>query len=196
MLRRLACVLIGALLLTSCSSPPTKEREQAESALTAARAAEAALYAPAALQAADAALKKYDDAVAQRDYRQALGHAIDARDLAFDAAKQAGVEKTAARSSAEKLILEVESQMKAANARLIGLSGPRPSAQAAERLRASLRTAPKALQEARAMMLRQDFRGAAAHVTPLAEAFRRDLGPPESSPGRRGRRSGVQPRSY
>jgi hypothetical protein len=188
MLRRFACVFIGALLFTSCSSPPTKEREQAEGALTTARGADAATYAPKTLEAAEAALKKYDDAVAQRDYRQALSHAIDARDLAFEAAKQAAAEKTAARSQAEKLILEVEAQMKTANARLLGISGPRLSAQAGERMRAALRGAPKVMQEARARMVRQDYRGAIEQVMPLVETFRRDLGTPDAGIPRRGRR--------
>lgn len=187
MLRRLACVLTGALLLTSCSEPPTKERDQAEGALTAARAADAATYAPTALQAAEASLKKYDDAVAQRDYRQALGHAIDARDLAYEAVKQASNEKAAARSLAEKLINEADTLMRTANGRLLGIAPPRPSAQAAERLRNALRTAPKTLQEARALVVKQEFRAAIERVTPVVEEFRRDLGLTDAGAGRRGR---------
>lgn len=190
MVRRLASVLVGALLLTSCSEPPTKERDQAEGALAAARAADAAIYAPSTLAAAEAALKKYADAVAEHDYRQALGHAIDARDLAYEAAKQASNEKAATRSRAEKLIVELEALMRTANTRLLGIQGPRPAAQAADRLRNALRNAPKILQEARELMGRQDFRGAADRLLPVAEAFRRDLGLPDPGAGRRGRGPG------
>ena len=70
--------------------------------MAAARAADAAIYAPEGLQAAEAALQKYDEAVAQRDYRQALNLAIEARDKAYEAAKQAGDAKAAARSQAEQ----------------------------------------------------------------------------------------------
>jgi hypothetical protein len=69
--RRAAVILIGIAAL-SCSEPPTKERNQADGAIAAALAADAATYAPDELQTAQAALAKYDDAVASRDYRLAL----------------------------------------------------------------------------------------------------------------------------
>jgi len=185
MFRRVAPVLVALALFSACAEPPTKEHQQAEAAVAAARAAGAATYAPDGLQAAEAALQKYDEAVAQRDYRQALNFALDARDKAYDAAKQSGEARTAAQTQAARLVDEVEALSKAAAARLAGTSGPRPSAQAADRMRAALKTASTALQEARTLIDRQDYRGAIVRLTPAAEALRRDL--PSSSPGRRGR---------
>jgi hypothetical protein len=182
-----ACVI--ALLTPACSEPPTKERHQAESALADARAAGAETYAPEELQAAEAALQKYDGAVAQRDYRQALNFAQDARDQAYASAKRAATEKAAALAHANDLIADLEALMKAANARLSGTGapGPRLTSQAAERLRAALRAAPGALQEARSLLDQQDYRGAVLRATPAVEAFRRELSLGEAAPGRRGR---------
>jgi hypothetical protein len=184
MRRPFATAAIIALLTLACSEPPTKERQQAVEALAAARAASAETYAPEELQAAEAALQKYDGAVAQRDYREALNFAIDARDRAYAAAKRASTEKAAAETRANELIAEVETLTRAANARLSGAPGPRLTPAAAERLRAAIRSATPAMQEARSRMEQQDYRGAILRLTAVVEAFRREL--PQGD-GRRGR---------
>jgi hypothetical protein len=185
MLRGRRSLLIALALAAACSEPPDKERHQAEGALSAARAADAATYAPTELQAAEAALQKYDDAVAQRDYRQALNYALTAQDHAYQAAKTASNEKAAARSRAEKLIADLERLSGIASARVAGTTGPRPTAASAERLRALLKAAPHALQEAGTLVQRQDFRGAALRLTTVVEGFQRELG--DADTGRRGR---------
>jgi len=189
MLRLIAIAGIIALLTLACSEPPTKERQQAVEALASARAANAEIYAPEELQAAESALLKYDGAVAQRNYREALNFALDARDRAYAAAKRAATEKSAAQARANELMAEVETLTKAANARLSspGGPGPRLTSQAAERLRAVVRSAPLALQEARSRMDQQDYRGAMLRLTPVVEAFRRELPQTDSTAGRRGR---------
>ena len=80
---------LGAAVLAACAEPPTREISQAQGALDAARAAGAEAYARTEFQAADAALKKAHDAVAERDYRQALSFALDAREQARTAAREA-----------------------------------------------------------------------------------------------------------
>ena len=170
-------------MLSACSEPPNKEHEQAEAAVAAARTADAATYAPEGLQAAEAALQKYDEAVAQRDYRQALNLAIDARDRAYEAAKQASDAKTAARNQANLLISEINGLTATANARLAG-APPRPNPQAADRMRTALKTAATAVQEARSLIEREDYRGAILRLTPAVEGLRREVPP---APGRRGR---------
>lgn len=189
MFRSLTAACVLALLTLACAEPPTKERHQAESALADARAAGAETYASEKLANAEASLQKYDGAVAQRDYRQALSFAQDARDLAYAAAKDAATEKTAALAHANQLIGELDGLMKAANARLSGTGAPSPklTSQAAERLRAALRAAPIALQEARSLLEQQDYRGAVLRLTPAVEAFQRDLSPADAAAGRRGR---------
>jgi hypothetical protein len=185
---RLGCCglfLVG--LAIACAEPPTKERHQADGAVSAAKAADAATYAPASLQAAEEALQKYDDAVARGDYRLALNYAIDARDRAYEAVKQASNDKAAARSQAERLATEFEVLLKRAEARLAGASGPRPSGQSADRLKAVTRSGPALLQEARSRLTKQDYRGTIALLTPPVETLRHEVGAPQTSPPRRGR---------
>src|SRR5437763_3627602 len=88
----LFCIVIPATLGTiRCSGEaPDKEIEQAQQAIDAAKAAEAGQYATDELNAAIDALKRSHDAVDQRDYRLALDLAIDSRERAQTAAKQAG----------------------------------------------------------------------------------------------------------
>ena len=56
--------------------------QQAQGAIDAARAAGADQYAREEFTAAEDALKRSHEAVAQRDYRQALNTALDARERA------------------------------------------------------------------------------------------------------------------
>jgi len=185
MLRRFGPLALLTCLTVGCSNPPTKEHEQAQDALRAARAADASTYAADELQAAQAALDKYDLAVQQRDYREALSDAIDARDRAFEAARQASAQRAAARTELQGAIADVDATIKSAQARLSGASGPRMMPQAAERLRSAVRTATGALQEARTRFDRQQYRDGLSHLQPVAEELRKAAGPPDS--GRRGR---------
>jgi len=184
MLRRLACSVLVALAIAACSDPPIKERQQADSAVAAARAAGAATYAPDDFQAAEAALRKYDEAVAQRDYRQALNLALEARDRADTAAQQAASKKAQLRTQAETLTSQLETLIITARARLSGASG-RPVGAAAERLRKALRTGAIALQEARSRLGAQDYQGVVSTLTPAIQALRRELPPPEPPPIKR-----------
>ena len=175
-MRARAVLWVVLLLASACSDPPTKERDRAEGALAAARAADAAIYAPEEMNAAIAALQKYDAAVAQRDYRLALSLALDAFNGANDAAKRAGNEKAAARSRAEALAAELDALLKTAAARLAGTAMPRLTGPTADRVRQHLPTATAALQEARTRIGASDYRGAAALIAPIVEQFRADLG--------------------
>src|SRR5262249_35025924 len=113
-----------------------------------------------------------------------LNLAIDARDRGYEATKQATDAKTAARTQAEKLASEVDTLTTTANARLAGTAPPRPSPQAADRIRAALKNSSVALQEARTLIKREDYRGAIVRLTPAVEALRREVPP---AGGRRGR---------
>jgi hypothetical protein len=178
MWRRLACSLAVALAVATCSGPPVEEHKQAEGAIAAARAADAATYAPQELQDAEAARKKYDDAVAQRDYRQALNDALEARDRAYEAIKQAGNAKVEARKQADALIVELEALNKIGTAKLAAPAA-RSAGPATERLRGALQAANSALQEARTLLGTLDYRGAVNALTPAVQALRRELPPAE-----------------
>src|SRR6476646_5120903 len=102
-MRRLpAWLLVTLLVLSACAEPPTKELNQAQGALDAARAAGAEQYAPDEYRGAAAALKAANDAVEQRDYRLALNDALDSRERAQNAARQAAVTRARVRSEVER----------------------------------------------------------------------------------------------
>jgi len=176
-------LLLAASPLAGCSEPPDKERQQAEGALEAARAAGADVYAPAEFQDAQASLKKYDDAVAQRDYRLALNDALEARNIAYEAVKHAGNKKSELRSQTDRLLQDLETLVITAGVRLSGPAS-RPGAPA-ERLRGARDAGNRALQEARSRSEKQDYPGAIETLTPAVEALRRELPGSEPAPPRR-----------
>src|SRR5882672_11133157 len=96
---------IAALTVAaSCGDPPDKELQQARSAIESARGAGADLYARDEFSAAETALKNATDAVDQRDYRLALNRALDARERAENAAKEAVTRKAAVRADASRAL--------------------------------------------------------------------------------------------
>jgi hypothetical protein len=185
MFRRCGFALTLALVISACSGPPTKEREQAIAAVQAAKSADAATYAPEELAAAEAALRQYDGAVAQRDYREALNFALQAKDHAYESARQAVDQKAAAQKQADALLAELEALQKTAGARLAGTAMPHVTGPAADRLRAAERAATPALQEARSLAAQKNFLAAIHRLTPVIETLKRELSPPDA--GRRGR---------
>jgi hypothetical protein len=180
---RLACSVLVVLAAAACSEPPVKERQQAEAAVAAARTAGAATYDAEDLQATEASLKRYDEAVAQRDYRQALNEALEARERADAATKQATSKRSELRSQADALTSQLETLTRTASARLA--SPGRPSGAAAERLRNALRDGNNALQEARSRRAADDYPGAVAVLTRGIEPLRRELPASETNPTRR-----------
>ena len=171
MRRRFAAVLV--LAAAACSAPPDNERHQAEGAITAARAADAPTYAPATLAAAEEALSRYDMAVAQRDYREALRLAVEARDSGYQATREAANEKAIQRGRAERLTAEVTAALDVVR---------RQPPAAAARHRAWLTDAEQALQEARTVFERQDYRQVVARLEPILARFQGDSTPPGTSP--------------
>jgi hypothetical protein len=186
-MRRLVCAVALAIAVVACSEPPTKEHDQAQGAVEAARAAGAATYAAAELRAAEKALAGYDAAVGQRDYRLALSLAIDARESAYAAARQAANEKARSRTEAEQLLAAVQNGVTAIEQRLNGKSGPRPTRPIATRLAATVKASTAALQKARSRMTAEDYRSVVTVLTPVREALDGDLARPTPSRGRVGR---------
>jgi hypothetical protein len=186
-MRRLVSAIALAIVVVACSEPPTKERDQAQGALEAARAAGAAEYAPTELGAAEQALAGYDAAVSQRDYRLALSLAIDARESAYAAARQTVGGKVRSRTEAEQLVAVVQKGVTAIEQRLNGKTGPRPTRPIATRLGATLETSTAALQKARSRLAAEDYRGVVTVLTPVREALDGDLAAASPGSGRSGR---------
>jgi hypothetical protein len=119
MLRSLRVCLpfLAVLLLIACAEPPSKEMNQAQGALDAARAAGAEQYAADEFAAAADALTRSPEAVAQNDYRLALSLAIDSRERAQLAAKTAVENRARARGDAERVIAEAATTLTMARSR-------------------------------------------------------------------------------
>lgn len=153
--RRLALIIL--LLSAGCAEPPSKEMNQAQGAIDAARAAGADRFAASELAAATDALKRSEDAVAAGDYRQALSHAIDSRERAQLAAKVAVDGRADLRGQAERSISEVATLLARAQAQLKDPDVARAGARALRGPRATLTKMETMLQEARSALAREDY---------------------------------------
>ena len=92
--------------------------DQAQGAIDAARAAGAEQYAREEYTAAVDALKRAQDAVGQSDYRLALNNALDSRERAQNAARQAADGKAQARAEVERAHAEVTNLLTVVRARI------------------------------------------------------------------------------
>jgi hypothetical protein len=149
-MRVLPAVVCAWLLCTACSAPPHKEIDQAQGAVDAARAAGAEQYATDEFAAATAALQQAQDAVQQRDYRQALSRALDARERAQDAAKQAADGKARARSEAEKAASVTATALQQLRGKIAAAEAARVAARDLEGPRTAVADVEASLQKARA----------------------------------------------
>ena len=189
--RAAVCLCLAiALFAASCGEPPSRELHQAQGAIDAARAAGAEAYAAEDYGAAVEALKRAEEAVAQRDYRLALSQALDSRERAQTAAKVAASQKAAVRSEAERMLAEVTSAVAIAAARLPDQPSRNPSAgetalrSALQSARAAMDDAGKALATEDYLEARRRLQGVRAAVVTALQA----LPPaPPARPARRGR---------
>ena len=152
--------LIAAFFVAGCGTPPNKEMDQAQGAIDAARAAGADRYAATEYSAATSSLKLANDAVAQRDYRLALGYALESREHAQNAARDGADTRARIRGEVERSMAEIAALLSQANTRL-------DPAQAGRTPRTALRAARQALtqinddvQKAGAAMKADDYMAA------------------------------------
>jgi len=160
--------------MAGCSEPPTKEHDQAVAAIEAARTAGALSYAADELAAAAASLKRYDDLVAQRDYKQALSAALDARDRAFESAKSATTKQASLRTEADRLLKSLDTAMAVADAD-IKASRPASAAKRADKLRQTRKAAAVAVQEARTQVASGELTKAVKRLVDATAAMKRDI---------------------
>jgi hypothetical protein len=158
-------------LAAACGDPPNKEIDQAQGAIEAAKAAGAERYAPSELKEARTALDRAQEAVRQRDYRLALNHALDSREQAQNAAKQAADQKAIVRGAAEGALATVTATLADAKTRLGEAEAarvPRPRLKGpTDRITA----ADAALQKARAALNREDYLGAQKTLSGVPESL-------------------------
>ena len=144
----LACstvILWACLLFSACAEPPRSEMDQAQGAIDAARSAGADRYAAEQYGSAVKALQNAHDAVAARDYRLALNHALDSRNRAQKAAKEAATQQVLLRSRAERRLAELTAMLDRTR-QLVA------EAEVARTPRRSLTAARQAIDEAQASL--------------------------------------------
>jgi hypothetical protein len=149
--------LIVIALVAGCAEPPNKEMDQAQGAIDAAKAAGAEQYAVDEYNAAVDALKRSHDAVGASDYRLALNHAIDSRERAQNAARQAADTKAQVRGEVERTMAEVNALAAQAFARLEAARKARVPRRVLAEPAAALTAINSEVQEAREKMKAGDY---------------------------------------
>lgn len=186
-----AAVLAASLALGGCAEPPNKEMDQAQGAIDAARAAGAEQYAPDELAAATSTLAQAHEAVTQRDYRLALNHALESREHAQNAAREAADTRARIRGEVERAMAETEALLARANAAVEEAEGSRLPRRTLRQAEQALSEARKDLQEAGTAITNGDYTGAQPRLDALKErieAALASLTPPpaaQSAPRRR-----------
>ena len=143
-----AWVLPALFLLTACAAPPSREMDQAQGAIDAARAVGADRYAAAQYESAVKALKSAQDAVEARDYRLALNYALDSRDRAQGAAKEAASQQVTLRSAAERQLAQVAALLDRTKQRLAAAEAARVPRRLLTASRDTIAEAEAAMQKA------------------------------------------------
>lgn len=152
-----ALSLLALIFTVACAEPPSKEMNQAQGAIDAARAAGADQYAGDELKAAIDALAHADLAVKDGDYRLALNHALDSRERAQNAARMVVDARAQARGTAERAIGEVAALITRARTRLSDPEIARLPPRIKGAPTVAIDSAEQAVQEARAALAKNDY---------------------------------------
>jgi len=187
-----SAAIVFTLLTSACAEPPAKEMHQAQGAIDAARAAGAEEYAADELKLAVDGLAKYQEAVAARDFRLALAHALDSRERAQNAAKAAVDGRAKARGDAERELAEAVALVQRAQSRLRNADVARLPKRTVGNFEEAVAATSASLQEARTALTREEYRKVetvAESVSTRIQALLADvetaLKPPPKGRGRR-----------
>jgi chromosome segregation ATPase len=187
----IACLLFVAV---GCSEPPQKEIDQAQAAVDLARTAGAEQLAPEEYAAAAAGVQKARTAVDQRDYRLALSFAIDARQRAQDALRQAAESRKRAQRDIEALYGEVATRTNRLQTLLRETDAARAKPAELRDARATLAEARKALQEASTAITLGKFDQGSKSLTGVRGKLDTAIGDLEKIPQRGGKAKASAPR--
>jgi hypothetical protein len=186
-----AVPLLALLLVAACAEPPSKEMNQAQGAIDAARAAGADRYAADEFKAAVDALAHSEQAVRDNDYRLALNHALDSRERAQNAARLAVDGRAQARGDAERMIAEVATLVTRLRSRLAEPDIARLPPRVRRDPIAAVEAADRAVQEARTALSAEEYYKVDAALKGQAVAVEAGLKELDaaagSTAGRRGR---------
>ena len=157
-----ASVWVTLLFVAGCADPPSKEMDQAQGAIDAARAAGADQYATTEYTAATTALVNSQGAVAAGDYRLALNYALESREHAVNAARDTADAKARMRSELEHMLANLDVLVSQGQTRLTAAERARVPAQSLRQPAARLKEATATLQKARETVAAGDYLGATA----------------------------------
>lgn len=186
----LSLAVVAALAGAACGTPPDKEIQQAQGAIDAARSAGADQYAHDEFAAAEDALKRAHDAVTDRDYRLALNNALDARERAQNAIKEATDKKAAARATAERQLLDTMTALNDARAKLRAAETARAAPRVLAAARREIAASEDAVQKARAAFDGGDYPEVvrmSGEITARLRTVVSNLGAVPAAPARRRR---------
>lgn len=153
------------LLVLACSEPPNKEMDQAQGALDAARAAGAERFAALQFAGAADALARSRSAAATGDYRLALNHALDSRDRAQTAAREAADASARLTAEASRMLGEASALLEQVDKAVASAVRVRSSAATVRQSRATATAVRTALQEAGEALSRGDVSVATERLT-------------------------------
>jgi hypothetical protein len=162
--------VLALVLLTACGSPPQKEIDQAQDAIATARTDGADRYAADEYNAAVRTLKLAHDAVDEGDYRLALNRAIESREAAQAAARQATQTRSRLRSEIDRANGDVTALLARANEQLAAAEKSRVARRVITDARRTLTAATDDVQKAGAAVEAEDY---AAAEKSLADAKQR-----------------------
>ena len=162
-------VVAVSLALAACADPPNKEMDQAQGAIDAARAVGAEQYAATEFTAATSTLAQAHEAVAQRDYRLALNHALASREHAQNAAREAADARARIRGEVERAMAEASALLTQAETAVANAERNRVPRRTVREAQQALAAVESDLQKAGAAMEAGDYLGARPMLNGLKE---------------------------
>ena len=163
--------LLVALLASACAEPPSKEMDQAQGAIDAARAAGADRYATTEYSAATDALNKANEAVAVGDHRLALNYALESREYAQNAARVGAENQARVRADVERSTTEISALMATVRARLMTAREARVAARLLTQPTANVTAAEAALQKSGEAVAAGDYMAATEALTGVRDTL-------------------------
>ena len=162
--------------------------DQAQGSIDAARAAGADRYATEQYEAAVKALQNAQNAVAQRDYRLALNYALDSRDRAQRAAKEAASQQAVLRSAAERRLVQVTASIDHASRALKAAESARVPRRSLAAARSAIANAEASLQKAGTSIQESNYHASQEQLAESAKSLDAAMAEIDTAMKTRGRR--------
>lgn len=167
--------MAAACLISACADPPNKEIDQAQGAIDAARAAGGERYAATEYAAATASLQSANDAVALRDFRLALNHALASREHAQNAAREAADGKARTGAEVERTMAEIAGLLAQANTQITAAQRARVPEGLLREPAAEIEAVNAVVQKAGEAVNADDYLGAQAMIQGVKDRIQKSI---------------------